>query len=106
LVRAQSGNGYRTPLARRNARYDLILSNILARPLARMAPDLRAALDRGGLAILSGLLARQERSVINAHRRQGLRLKGRVRLGPWTTLVVDRPGSRACKPRPPGSPSS
>ena len=90
FVAAQAGNGYRTPLARRNAPYDLILSNILARPLARMAPALSSALTRGGVAILAGLLKRQERAVINAHRRQRLHLVGRVQLGPWTTLIFAR----------------
>jgi ribosomal protein L11 methyltransferase len=101
-LEADAGNGYRTPLVRRRAPYDLILSNILARPLARMAPDLRSALEPGGLAILSGLLERQERGVINAHCRQGLRLKERVRLGPWTTLILDRPSGKATGSRKAG----
>ena len=90
FVAAQAGNGYRAPIARRNGPYDLILSNILARPLARMAPALSSALTRGGVAILAGLLKRQERAVINAHRRQRLHLVGRVQLGPWTTLIFAR----------------
>lgn len=88
LVRAQGGDGYRTALARQGRPYRLITANILARPLARMAPDLRRHLAAGGVAVLSGLLARQERHVIQAHRAQGLRLVARIPVGEWTTLVL------------------
>lgn len=85
-VRAQCGNGYDASLAR--GRYDLILANILARPLMRMARDLRAHLNPGGVAILSGLLVRQEAMVLFAHRCNGLRLQTQLRIGPWSVLVL------------------
>ncbi len=89
-VRACGGVGYASASVRRHAPYRLITANILARPLARMAPELRRHLARGGVAVLSGLLNRQERHVLQAHRAQGLRLVARVRVGDWTTLVVGR----------------
>lgn len=90
LVRVAGGNGYKTPLARRGRPYDVVAANILARPLARMAPDLRRALRRGGVAVLSGLLVRQERHVLAAHRAQRLRLVRRLHLDGWSTLVLAR----------------
>ncbi|MGQ9365432.1 50S ribosomal protein L11 methyltransferase [Azospirillum sp. ST 5-10] len=90
LLRAQGGDGYRTPVVRRFAPYRLITANILARPLARMAPQLARHLAPGGVAVLAGLLARQENHVLQAHRAQGLRLKGRIPVGEWTTLIVGR----------------
>lgn len=89
-IRAQGGDGYRTPIVGRHAPYRLITANILARPLARMAPKLRRVLAKGGYAVLAGLLARQERHVIQAHRTQGLRLVARIPMGEWTTLIVRR----------------
>lgn len=93
-VRARHGDGYKAPLVRKGKRFDLIVSNILARPLARMAPSLGRRLTPGGIAILSGLLARQEAGVLAAHRAAGLRLVGRRRIGGWSTLIVTRPRPR------------
>ena len=94
-VRARQGNGYLAPLARNGPPFDLIVANILARPLARMAPSLRRRLKPGGIAILSGLLRRQEQSVLSAHRAQGLRFVARRPIGEWHTLILMRPGPRS-----------
>lgn len=90
-ITAEGGDGYRTAAARRHSPYPLIVSNILARPLARMAPSLARNLERGGVAVLSGLLARHANHVLGAHRVQGLRLIDRVPIGEWMTLVLTRP---------------
>ncbi len=90
LVHAVASDGYRDMAVRRTAPYDLIVANILARPLMRMAPDLARRLAPGGVAVLSGLLARQERAVIGAHRAHGLALARRIALGGWHTLVLAR----------------
>ena len=79
----------------RKSRYDLVLSNILARPLARMAGDLAAHLAPGGIAILSGLLRRQAPLVIAAHRSRGLILRRRIAIAGWETLVLERPVAEA-----------
>ncbi|MFC7333500.1 50S ribosomal protein L11 methyltransferase [Rhodocista pekingensis] len=88
LVDLRAGNGYATPEVRRRAPFDLIVANILAKPLARMAPQLRRHLAPGGTVVLSGLLRRQENMVLAAHRAQGLRLVRRYRIGDWSTLVL------------------
>lgn len=89
-VRAAASDGYKSRLIRKSAPFDLVLANILARPLARMATPLARHLAGGGIVVLAGLLRRQERLVLAAHRTQGLALIERVRLGDWTTLVVGR----------------
>lgn len=92
LVEARRSDGYRG-LGRG---YDLVFANILAGPLTRMAPALARALAPGGVAVLSGLLAGQERAVLAAHRGQRLRLVRRIRAEGWHTLVV----ARACASLP------
>lgn len=87
-VRCRAGNGWAAPAVRAGRPYDLVLANILARPLRRMARDLAAGLAPGGRAILAGLLAGQARSVLAAHRRQGLLLERMLREGNWTTMVL------------------
>ncbi len=87
-VRTILSDGYRSRAIARQRPYDLIVANILARPLVAMAPALKAHLATNGIAILSGLLTRQERMVLAAHRAQGLSLLGRYRVDGWTTLVL------------------
>lgn len=87
-ITAVGGDGYRQRIVNRRKPYDIIVANILARPLRRMAPALRSHLAPGGVAILSGLLVRQERLVLSAHRTQGLKLIGRIVVNGWTTLVL------------------
>lgn len=89
-VRAVCGDGYKAPLAQSGPKFDLIVSNILARPLIAMAPSLARRLAPGGTAILSGLLARQAPGVLAAHRDAGLHLVGRIPIGEWQTLIMGR----------------
>jgi ribosomal protein L11 methyltransferase len=90
LVSTRLADGWRHRAVRAGAPYDLVLANILARPLCAMARDLAAHLAPGGAAILAGLLGSQARTVLAAHRRQGLVLDARHDVGSWTTLVVRR----------------
>lgn len=88
-VRLVCAPGYRSRVLRRSD-YDLVFANILARPLARMAPDLKRALAPGGIAVLAGLLRRQEPLVLAAHRSQRLVLARRLVIDGWSTLILRR----------------
>ena len=90
LVRVVAANGFRHIELARKSPFDLIVANILARPLALMAADAAAALAPDGTIILSGLLASQERRVRAAYRSQGLVLKSRILREGWTTLTLHR----------------
>ncbi|HXE16374.1 MAG TPA: 50S ribosomal protein L11 methyltransferase [Stellaceae bacterium] len=92
-IRIEISPGYRHLEIARRAPFDLVFANILARPLMRMAPDLARVLAPGGVAILSGLLARQEAAVLSAHRTQGLHFVARIALEGWHTLVVGNRGT-------------
>ncbi len=81
-------DGFRDAAVRQAGPYDLILANILAEPLCRMAQDLSRHLAPGGLAVLSGLLIGQERPIISRYRAAGLVLERRYHLGDWSTLVL------------------
>jgi ribosomal protein L11 methyltransferase len=91
-IRAVHSSGYRHPAVRQGRPFDLILANILARPLASMAGDLATHLAPHGVAVLSGLLSRQAPFVLAAHRAHGLRLSRRIDIAGWTTLVLESGG--------------
>jgi ribosomal protein L11 methyltransferase len=91
-------NGWRNRRIRQAAPYDLVFANILARPLCAMAAELAGHLNRGGTAILAGLLTTQARQVAVAHRRAGLRLEAVLHVGPWATLVLRRAGTVGGRP--------
>jgi len=92
LVRTARTDGYQAAVVDRAAPFDVVFANILARPLAAMAPSLARALAPDGIAVLSGLLRRQEAFVLAAHRAQGLKLARRIPIGGWHTLVFSRSG--------------
>lgn len=87
-VRVVASDGYRGAAIARGGPYDLVVANILAGPLAAMAPGLRHVLAPGGVAVLSGLLREQEMQVLAPHRSLGLSLRRRIRLGSWSTLIL------------------
>lgn len=90
LVRTVAANGLAHAAIRARAPFDLIVANILAEPLMRLAPALAAALQPGGHLILSGLLVRQRERVVAAYGRQGLRLLSAHRFGDWAVLHLVR----------------
>lgn len=89
-IAAVRAGDYRRRAIRRRAPFDLVLANILARPLALLARDLSRILAARGIAILAGLLPRQEAVVLAAHRAAGLRLAARIDVGGWRTLILAR----------------
>ena len=89
-VKVAVSDGWRNPVLRKKAPFDVVTANILARPLCRFAPALAAALAPTGVAVLSGLLDWQERMVMAAHERQGLRLQKRLAIDGWATLIIGR----------------
>lgn len=89
-VRTCRSLGFANRRLRTAAPYGFIAANILARPLIRMAPAIARHLRGDGRAVLSGIIAEQERSVAEAYARSGLDVLDRVVLGDWPTLVVGR----------------
>ena len=89
-VRVAQADGWRSAWLRRAGPYDLVLANILARPLCAMAPALARNTVPGATVILAGLLTRQVAWVVGAHRAQGFRLLRTLTEGDWAALVMRR----------------
>jgi len=87
FVRAYESRGLDAVAVRRHGPFGLVLANILARPLERLAPLIAAHRAPGAPVILSGLLRTQEPQVIAAYRRAGLHLHARIHHDEWSTLI-------------------
>lgn len=81
----------------RQAPYDLIFANILAKPLRLLAPSLARLTGLDGRLILSGLLAHDVPGILSAYRGQGFALMERIDLDGWAALLLRRKGAA---PRP------
>ncbi len=88
LVKPFTASGFHHPVFSETGPFDLILANILARPLAGLAPDIRKHLAPGGTIILSGLLARQTPAVLAAYRVQDIVPVDRIIMDGWATLTM------------------
>jgi ribosomal protein L11 methyltransferase len=89
LVRAVVADGLANPILSRGAPYDLLIANILAGPLTKLAPDIIRSLAPRAVLVLSGLLNNQEKLVTSFYR--DLRFVSARRAGPWSALVLEKP---------------
>lgn len=87
----ETGDGFETPIVQRKKPYDLVIANILAGPLIKMAPDLKAICDNLGYIILSGMLKTQADDVLKTYEGQNLKFVKRIDIDKWTTLVLQNP---------------
>lgn len=82
--------GFHSPSFAAHGPFDLIIANILARPLIKMAPQLASHLAPGGSVILSGILASQRWKVLSAYNGQHLRHVRTIWRNGWVTIHLDR----------------
>jgi ribosomal protein L11 methyltransferase len=94
-VRVIKSEGFGAAVFRRDGPFDLIVANILAGPLRRLARGFARHLAPGGAAILSGLMTEQEPQVIAAQTRHGLVLRRCDRLDDWSVLEFQQRRSAA-----------
>lgn len=81
------------------SRFDLLIANILAGPLIKLAPRVRAATGRGSRVVLSGILVPQAASVVAAYVSQGFSVDRHRQIAGWSTLVLVNRGGRPGRPR-------
>ncbi len=87
-VRPVRAAGLQHPILRDLAPYDLVLANILAKPLRSLAPSVAAHAARGADLILSGLLPRDVPGILSSYAAQGFALRSRGDLEGWATLSL------------------
>lgn len=93
-IRFVVARGFEHPQLRQKV-YDLVIANILARPLIALAKDVRRSAGRRGTVILSGLLTNQATEVLAAYRAHDFVLVRRLDIAGWSTLVLQHRPCRA-----------
>ncbi len=87
----ETAPGFHSTAFSNHGPFDLIIANILARPLIKMAPQLVKHLAPGGSVILSGILASQRWKVLAAYNGAHLRHVRTIWRNGWVTIHLDRP---------------
>jgi ribosomal protein L11 methyltransferase len=82
--------GFHHAIFARQRAFDLIVANILAGPLMRLAPQMARQLRPGGSLILSGILDRQRNAVVAAYVGQNFRHVATLHREGWVTLHLKR----------------
>ncbi len=90
LVATVTAPGFHHPVFAAWAPFDLIVANILARPLMRLAPAMARHIAPGGSLVLSGILDRQRDAVISAYVGQMFRHVRTTRREGWVTIHMKR----------------
>ena len=72
--------------------FEVVVANILAGPLIEMASTIAARIRPAGQLALSGILAAQAESVLDAYRAQGILMDAPQEKEGWVLLTGHRPG--------------
>ncbi|HVY11986.1 MAG TPA: 50S ribosomal protein L11 methyltransferase [Alphaproteobacteria bacterium] len=91
LVRVEKAEGCRHRVIARGKPYDVIVSNIFAKPLAKLAPAMRKHLKPGGRVVLAGFLHRDSNLVRSAYAAQRIYVERQKSYGAWRILILRRP---------------
>jgi len=78
------------PLGKITGRYDIVLANILAEELVKMAPELIKRMSPGGFLILSGILTEKEDIVVQGFSTRETSLAEISREAEWSCLTYRR----------------
>jgi ribosomal protein L11 methyltransferase len=89
-IEAHTAPGFHHPIFAARGPFDLIVANILARPLMKLAPQMAHHLVPGGSIVLSGILERQRNAVLAAYVGQNFRHVRTLHREGWVTLHLKR----------------
>ncbi|NGO55133.1 50S ribosomal protein L11 methyltransferase [Allomesorhizobium camelthorni] len=90
LVETATAPGFHHPVFSARGPFDLIVANILAKPLMRLAPQMARHLTPRGSIVLSGILERQRNAVLAAYAGQKFRHVRTLEREGWVTLHLKR----------------
>ena len=88
LVTVVHAAGLRAPEVVKRAPFDLVMANILLKPLQRLAAPVARQLMPNARMVMSGILTTQANAALGAYRSNGLVLERSFVLDGWTTPIM------------------
>ncbi|WP_428409784.1 50S ribosomal protein L11 methyltransferase [Hyphococcus sp.] len=82
-----AADGFNHETIREAAPFDFVFANILAGPLAELAPGMAEHVAKNGRVMLAGLMTEQEEGVVSAYEAAGFRLINRLDQPTWPVLL-------------------
>ncbi|MEM9704884.1 MAG: 50S ribosomal protein L11 methyltransferase [Pseudomonadota bacterium] len=86
-VKVCHADGFDHPDIIAHAPFDFVFANILAGPLAALAPDMAQHVKRNGRIVLAGVMTEQTPSVIDAYTKNQFRLINQLDHETWPVLL-------------------
>ena len=71
-------------------KYDIVLANILARPLIEMSYDISSLVEECGVVILSGFLENQMHDILGSYAKYDLLKFKHFNKSNWITLILTK----------------
>lgn len=68
--------------------FDIIVANILAKPLIEMAPDFKNMIKNKGIVILSGLIDEQFENILSIYRKNQFDLYKKLNYNNWVVIIL------------------
>jgi ribosomal protein L11 methyltransferase len=81
-------DGIDNHLIKNNSPYDLICFNLLAEPIIKSAPLIKALLAKDGICIISGILRWESEAVINTFKELNIEIYKELSNTPWCTYLL------------------
>ena len=89
-VKTVAAAGFGHPDIAAAAPFDFVFANILAGPLAELAPAMAEHVSKNGRVMLAGLMSEQEDGVVKAYAEAGFRVINRLDQPTWPVLLFVR----------------
>lgn len=89
-VKAVTADGFDHPEIFDAAPFDFVFANILAGPLAELAPAMGEHVAKSGRVMLAGLMREQAETVVSAYENAGFRMINRLDQPTWPVLLFVR----------------
>ena len=87
FINVKKGNGLNKT---NKLKYDIIVINILAKPILTNIKLISKKLDKNGRVIISGLIQDQKFMILNKLRLMGLILELEYKIGNWVSLLIKK----------------
>lgn len=81
-------DGFEHSIHKNMSPFDLVIANILLKPLVGLAPEANKHLKDGGAAILSGIMLNQEHHLSRSYEEHDFLVEDRIVLDEWVTLLL------------------